>query len=476
MRFAEYSSYDGMGLAELVRKGEVTAAELVEACIDRIEKHNEKLNAVVYRMDEVARELAAGELPDGPFKGVPFLLKDLLGYYKGVPITSGSRAFRDQISPVDSELVARFKRGGLVTVGKTNTPEFGLISVTKPLLFGPARNPWDLSRTPGGSSGGSAAAVAAGIVPFAHGNDGGGSIRIPSACCGLVGLKPTRARNPMGPLYGDMMSGLVCEHVLTRSVRDTAAVLDITAGPDDGDPYWAPPPKGKFLDAVAREPGQLRIAFSTTELDGKPMHPDAVAAVERAASLCESIGHVVEEGMPKIDYRVFSLAWGGLWAGGAAGSVTSAERFFGITPSEDVFEPLTLAFAEAGDQVSAADYMSGVFLIQMVSREVAKFFRTHDVWMAPTLGRPPLDIGAVDVCSRDLDKLIPIMHDFHPCTAIANGTGQPAISLPLYWTAENLPMGVQFAGRFGDEETLLSLAAQLEQAAPWADKHPPIWG
>jgi amidase len=476
MGFSEYADYDGIGLAELVRKGEVTPIELVEACVERIEKHNHTLNAVIYRMDQLAREVSQRALPDGPFKGVPFLLKDILATYKGVPTTSGSRALKNLVFPVDSELVARYKRAGLIAVGKTNASEFGLVSVTEPILYGPTHNPWDTERTPGGSSGGSAAAVAAGIVPFAHGNDGGGSIRIPAACCGLVGLKPTRARNPLGPLFGDLLNGFVCEHVLTRTVRDSAAVLDATAGPDIGDPYWAPPPKGRFIDATCNDPGQLLIAYTTTDSAGETLHLDAVAAANRAASLCESLGHKVEEYTPQSNPEEIRRAFAKVWCSGAANSVDSYAAMLGIAPSEEVFEPLTLAMAEEGRTVSASDYLGAIFILQMFSREIARTFEKFDIWLAPTLGEPPLKTGTIDIRSRDIKKQFSIMEKFQPYTAIFNATGQPAVSLPLYWTKEKLPLGVQFAGRFGAEETLLSLAAQLERAAPWKDKHPPIWG
>ncbi|MBN1654066.1 MAG: amidase [Deltaproteobacteria bacterium] len=478
MRFDEYASYDGLGLAELIEKGEVTPLELVEACIERIEKHNPKINAVVLRMDDMARQACAGVLPDGPFRGVPYMLKDILAQHAGVSTSAACRAIKNLnvISPIDSELVARYKRAGLICVGKTNCSELGLTNTTGPLLFGPTRNPWDTSRIPGGSSGGSGAAVACGMVPFAHGNDIGGSIRIPSSCCGLVGLKPTRARNPLGPIYGDLASGTVQEHVLSRTVRDSAAVLDATAGPDLGDPYWAPPPVGRFLDAARRYPGRLRIAFSTTDVKGGPLHEDCVNAVENAARLCESLGHVVEPARPAFDLDIYRVCFGTLFLACISSVVNFFETSTGIKAREDGFEPLTLAAAEMAKGISAGAYLNAVTGLQSIAREIARFFKTYDVWLTSTVGSPPPLIGHVNVSSSDFMSEVQKMEAFSPICPLANATGQPSISLPLHWNVDDLPIGVLFTGRFGDEETLLSLAAQLEQAAPWRDKHPPIGG
>ncbi len=478
MKFPEYSSYDGLGLAELVRKKQVTPLELVEACIERIEKHDPTLNAVVVRMDEMAREAAKGVVPEGAFRGVPYLLKDLLTSHAGVTTTSACRAVRDAnfVSPRDSELVARYKRAGLICVGKTSCSELGLLNSTESQLYGPTRNPWHTERTPGGSSGGSGAAVAAGIVPIAHGNDIGGSIRIPAACCGLVGLKPTRARNPLGPAFGDVANGLVHEHVLTRTVRDSAAVLDATAGPALGDPYWAPPPKGRFLEAVARHPGQLRIAYSSTSLRDEALHDDCIAAVEAAARLCQDLGHAVEQAGPQLDMDVYANCFGVMFLSNVATTMAALEESLGIKPSEQGFEPFTLATVELGQTISAAVYLRAVTGLQAIAREVAQFFDSYDVWLSPTLGRPPIPFGHLDIRSRDFMAQMKRMLSFAPLCHLANATGQPAISLPLHWNQEGLPIGLHFTGRFGDEETLLSLSAQLEQAAPWKDKRPPIWG
>ena len=320
---------DATAQAELVRRGEITTLELVDAAIDRIERANPILNAVVTPTFDRAREAARGDLPAGPFRGVPFLLKDLSAAWAGVRMTSGSAFLKDFVAPVDSVLVRRYFAAGLVVLGKTNCPEFGFLPTTEPRLFGPTRNPWDLERSPGGSSGGSAAAVTAGMVPFAHGNDGGGSIRIPASCCGLVGLKPTRARITQAPLLGDVMGGLVVDHALTRSVRDSAALLDATAGPAPGDPYLAPPPARPFLDEVSADPGRLRIAWTARNPIGAPVDPECARAVEETAALCAELGHVVEEAAPDLDgdllYESFLAVWlsGHAWAIDGMASMSS---------------------------------------------------------------------------------------------------------------------------------------------------------
>lgn len=464
---------DAMALAGLVRSGQVTPLELVEAAIGRIERLNSKLNAVVTPMYEEARRQAQRP-PSGPFAGVPFLLKDLLAAHVGVPLTSGSRLLRAFMPARDSELVTRLKRAGLIVLGKTNTPELGILPTTEPRLFGACRNPWDLGRSPGGSSGGSAAAVAAGLVPMAHGNDGGGSIRIPASCCGVFGLKPTRARIPLGPAVGDIMSGLVAEHALTRSVRDSAALLDATAGPDPGDPYWAPPPARPFLAEVGADPGRLRIAFTTTAPTGAPIHPDCVAAVHDAARLAASLGHEVAEAAPAVDADRLTQAFITVWAAGCAWTLDGLAQAAGRSPGPDDVEPLTRALANGGRQHSGPAYLAAVTVFQQVGREMARFLADWDVWLTPTVAEPPPPLGSFD--SPPEDPLFGIMRAamFVPFTPLANATGQPAMSVPLHWSAEGLPIGTHWIGRFGDEATLFRLAAQLEAARPWAPRRPPL--
>jgi amidase len=474
MKSDEYTSLDATALADLVRRKQVKPIELVEAAIDLIEQLNPTLNAVVTPMYEQARAGADGKLPEGPFTGVPFLLKDLGASYGGVRMTMGSAFLSNFIPDHDTELVVRQKRAGLIILGKTNTPELGILPTTEPRLFGPSRNPWDIKRTTGGSSGGSAAAVAAGIVPMAHANDGGGSIRIPASCCGLFGLKPTRARNPHGPDLGDMFSGLVVEHAVTRSVRDSAALLDATAGPDVGDPYWAPPPMRPFLKEVGTDPGKLRIAFTTTAPTGVTVHADCVSAVRDAAALCASLGHEVEEASPEVNGQLFSQAFIGLWTGGCAWTIDGLSLATGRKPSPEQFEPLTWALYEMGQKQSASAYLLSLTLIQRIARDVARFFQKYDLWLTPTLAEPPLPLGMFDSTPENPLQGLFRAAAFVPFTPLCNATGQPAMSVPLFWNAEGLPVGVHFIGRFGDEATLFRLAAQLEAARPWASHRPQV--
>jgi len=473
----ELALLDATAQAELVRRREVKPIELVDAAIERIERINPAINAVVTPMFEQARTLAMSELPDGPFTGVPFLLKDLIASYAGVRMASGAMILRDFVPDYDSELVTRLKRTGLIILGKTNTPELGLMATTEPRLFGPSRNPWDTGRITGGSSGGSAAAVAAGLVPMAHGNDGGGSIRIPASCCGIFGLRPTRARNPLGPEYGDIQSGLVVEHALTRSVRDSAALLDATSGPMLGDPYWAPPPARPFLQEVGANPGQLRIAFTVTTNatpSGAAVHGDCVSAVHEAARLCADLGHKVEEVPPPVPGEQVLLALGTLWGAGCVWTVDRVAFLMGQAPTPEKFEPNTWLLYELGRQHSASAYLGALETVQRIARDVSCFLVNYDVWLTPTLSEPPVPLGTFDYNPDNPWHGRIREGDFVPFTTLCNLTGQPAMSVPLFWNAEGLPIGTQFIGRFGDEATLFRLAAQLEAARPWADRRPPV--
>jgi amidase len=466
---------DATAQAELIRNKQVKPIELLEATIERIDRINPRINAVVTPMYEIARMTAEGPLPDGPFSGVPFLMKDLGAGYAGVRQTQGSVFLEDFVSPFDSELTARYKRAGLVITGKTNTPEFGLVPTTEPRLFGPTRNPWAPEHSVGGSSGGSAAAVAAGFVPMAHANDGGGSIRIPASCCGLFGIKPSRARVPLGPIIGDMMGGLVCEHAVTRSVRDSAALLDAVAGPELGDPYYAPPQARPYVDEVGADPGTLRIALSTRTATGTPLHEDNISAVKDAAALCEELGHHVEEmGPPPINAEMLEEAFLTIWAAGVPWGIEGIGRLTGRQASPEKFEPLTWALYEQGKQTAAGDYLLAVTALQQMSRTVAHFFEQYDLWLSPTLGSPPPKLGHFDATPDNpmagLDRAI----EYVPFTPLQNATGQPGMSVPLFWNSEGLPVGVHFAARFGEEDTLFRLAAQLEEARPWANKRPPV--
>jgi amidase len=474
MAFKEYAQYDALGLAELVAKRQVTPLELAEEAIARIEKHNPTLNAIVRPLYDYGRAIAAAP-GDGPFRGVPFLLKDILGNVAGVPTQSGARFLVDLPSPQDDTLVTRFKAAGLVPLAKTNVPEFGLLPTTEGVLYGAAHNPWNPRHSTGGSSGGSGAAVAAGIVPMAHANDGGGSIRIPASCCGLVGLKPSRARNPLGPMLGDIMSGLICEHVVSRTVRDTAALLDCTAGPEPGDPYMVAPPARPFAEEARTAPGRLRIAFSTTNALGAKLHPECVAAVEATARLCEELGHIVEEAAPPVDHNQMTQSFLALWCSGLAMQIEAIAMMTGREIRSADFEGLTWSLYEHGKQVTGAQYLLALAMSQMTGRAVGQFHERYDAWLTTTLGAPPIALGTIDIEERDVMTAFAPIIDYVPFTALQNATGQPAISLPLHWSADGLPVGVMFSARLGDEATLLRLAGQLEQARPWKDRRPAIW-
>lgn len=470
----ELMRLDGTAQAQLVRDGEVTPRELVEAAITRIEALNPSLNAVVRPMFEEALQAAQAPIPEGPLAGVPFVLKDLQAAWPGVEMTAGSSFLRNFIPSGESELVRRYRQAGLLVVAKTNTPEFGILPTTEPTLFGPTRNPWDLTRSTGGSSGGTAAAVAAGMVAFGHANDGGGSIRIPASCCGLFGLKPTRARTPLGPHFGDLFGGLVVEHALTRSVRDSAALLDATAGAAPGDPYWAPPPTRPYVDEVGQDPGRLRIAFSTTASTGVPVDPDCVRAVEEAALLCQQLGHTVEEAAPTVPGELLAQSFMTLWSAGMAWMIDSMTRAVGRTPLPGELEPGTEFLVQMGRQVDAPSYLMAVQTLQYLSRTVAHFMSGYDLLLTPTLAEPPLPLGSFTATSEDPLAGLRRSALFVPFTPLCNATGQPAMSVPFSWNGSGLPIGVHFVARFGDEATLFRLAAQLESARPWSHLFPPL--
>lgn len=492
MAFSEYGKYDGLGLAELVRKKKVSPGELVEEAITRIETHNPKLNAVVNKLYERARTAAKGKLPEGPFKGVPFLMKDLIATLEGLPTSGGNKLWKNIPATVTSEMAKRWEATGAIVVGKTNTPEFGLTPYTESDTLGAAHNPWDLSRTPGGSSGGSAAAVAARMVPFATGGDGGGSIRIPSSACGLFGLKPTRGRTPTGPIIGEAWQGFAIEHVLTRSVRDSAAMLDATQGADVGAPYIIPE-AGPFAKEVGKRTGKLRIAFSTKPMLGKNVHPDCVQGVEETVALLKSLGHEVVEAAPEINAEEYSLHFLTIIAGQMRADIEEIAEITGKKVSVDDFDTLTFATGLFGTMLKASDYAKAIRYLQVVSRDIGRFFENYDALLTPVLSLPPVKIGALKLSAAEQNqiKLIgrtgatwileamgvikPVAartYEFIPWTPVFNVTGQPAMSVPLHWNAEGLPIGMHFVGKWGDEATLFRLAGQLEKAKPWFDKAP----
>jgi amidase len=493
--FPEYDKYDGLSLAELVRRREVKPAELVEEAIGRIERLNPKLNAVIYKMYEQARQTAESNLPDGPFQGVPFLLKDLVGCVKGVPLRNGSRFFKEYVPDHDSEIIKRFRKAGVIFAGKTNTPEFGLAFVTEPELFGAALNPWDPNRTPGGSSGGSAAAVAVRMVPLAYASDGGGSIRVPSSCCGVFGLKPTRGRNPAGPDFGDLWRGFACEHVITRSVRDSAAMLDATAGPDTGAPYWAEPPQRSFLSEVGTDPGKLRIAFTAEPFFGSRVDEDCVKGLEATVKLCQDLGHEVADATLPIDGKALARAFLTVICSETRATIEQAGALMSRKGKYKDFEVATWACSLLGKALHGSDLSAALNLVQQAGRKIGEFFTQYDMLLTPTLASPPLVTGATKIKGVQLVllKLLGRLNasiiipgtkavnmfaaqtfEFAAYTPLFNATGQPAMSVPLYWNDEGLPIGMQFVGRYGDEAALFRLAGQLERARPWADRLPPV--
>jgi amidase len=405
---------------------------------------------------------------------VPYLIKDIIAAYAGAPLTSGSSFLRNNIPDHDSVLVSRLKRAGLVILGKTNTPELGLQPATEPRLFGPTRNPWNPARTAGGSSGGSAAAVAARMVPMAHANDGGGSIRIPASCCGVFGFKPTRGRTSLGPDLGEIMGGLVVEHAVTVSVRDSAALLDATAGPSPGDPYRAAPPARPYLEETRTPPGKLRIALAKNAFTGTPVHADCVRAAEEAARLCSDLGHEVVEDFPEIKSDCVMQMFAAIWAAGCAAAIEGAAHLTGRPPTEDQFEPFTWALYQVGRNVTASQFLLAQTQLQQTSRQVAAFMERYDVLLSPVLGSPPVPQGWFNMPPHDYLEVNQRMIAFAPFALLFNITGQPAMSVPLCWNEENLPIGTHFAGRYEDEAVLFRLAAQLEKAKPWAARNPPF--
>lgn len=487
---------DGLGLAELVRNGAVSPVELVDDAIERIEALNPSINAVVVKLYDRARTAAGEQLPDGPFRGVPFLLKDLLVHHAGVPTGNGSRFHHDDVPAADSELVRRFRRAGLAIVGKTNTSEYGLMPVTEPEATGTTNNPWELTRTAGGSSGGAAAAVAAGMVPLAHGSDAGGSIRIPASCCGVFGLKPTRGHVPVEPEVEEFWHGLLVDHVVTRSVRDSAAMLDVLTDPTDARPKTGAASRHRFLGEVGADPGRLRIAVTSQLLRSDPVHPDCAKGLEVAVTLCEELGHHVEEASPSVDGDAVIRAFLTLQWVGTRTAIEDAEQRLGRKARAEDFEALTWIAGLLGQQVSGPRLAQARLLMQRTARDLAGFFDAYDVLLTPTLAAPPPVTGTFRPAGREAAVLRLLarrnagrllgrlgaedssagsdIFGFTPYTLLFNITGQPAMSVPLHWTPGGLPVGMQFVGRHGDEATLLRLAGQLERAQPWADRTPTV--
>lgn len=472
MKTEEYMSYDAVGLAELVAQRDVTPAELLDAALARQAQVNPTINAVVLNLEAEARAAVAKGLPQGPFTGVPFLVKDITTHMKGVVTTGGSRLFAKSVAAEDTALAAAYRKSGFVMFGKTNTPEFGLMGITEPALFGPTRNPWNLSLSCGGSSGGSAAAVAAGIVPAANGGDGGGSIRIPASACGLFGFKPSRGRVSMAP-QGEGWGGLTVLHTLTRSVRDSAATLDISCIPQPGDVYWHEPPQIPYAEHAKRAPRKLRIGMLTTNLYGGPQDAEITQAVRYAGRLCEALGHTVEEVKPPADIEALIGAVTVIIGAAVRNTVDGEAERRGRPVEENEIEKVTWSLYEMSKTQSSRDYLKALQSLHALSRVTAPFFQQYDVMLLATLGRMPIRVGIIEEYGYDLKVLQEKFYDYGPNTQLFNITGQPAMSVPLTWSSTNVPIGIQFAGRAADEATLFALAGQLEAAQPWAQRRPP---
>ncbi len=484
MQQSEYLSYDATALADLIRRGEVSSREVCEAAIDRATRVNGTLNAICHPQfsEALEQKVPAGEL----FSGVPLLLKDLAQEQAGHPCTFGSRALTRNVAVQDSEYVRRARSAGLVFLGRTATPEFGLKAVTESALWGPTRNPWQTDCTPGGSSGGSGAAVAAGVVPMAGANDGGGSIRIPAAYNGLFGLKPSRGRISSGPQVGEAWTGASCEHVVSRTVRDSAAMLDVLSGPAAGDPFAIPAPAGRYRDLIQQSPGTLKIGLFTASPYGTEVSPDCVAAVEATARVLENLGHQVEYARPDYDGMALARCYLGLYFGEVSALMERAREEFGA--GDDDFELDTRLIGMLGRTMPLPDYVRRRQQWNDFARALGTFFGRYDLYLCPTAGQPPARIGELDtpvhlrVAARlmltlqagklvhrsgQVDQMALESLARTPFTQLANLTGTPAMSVPMHWTQSGLPVGVQFGARHGDEARLLQLAAQLEEASPW---------
>lgn len=468
----DYEQYDALGLAEQVKRGEVSAEALLEAAISRTEERDGDVGAIVIRMFEEARKAVAAGVPAGPFEGVPFLLKDLHLAWPGVRLSNGSKLFEDFVPDVESELVARYRKAGLVVFGKTHSPEYGLTTTSESQVFGQTRNPWNLERTAGGSSGGASAAVAAGIVPLANASDGGGSIRIPASCCGLFGMKPTRGRTPLGPLTGEGWAGMSAVHAVSRSVRDSAALLDATAGPDLGAPYAAQPPARPFLDEVSRAPDSLRIAIQTVAWNGIEPEADCLAALEDAAALCRDLGHEVEEAPFAVDQALLARATLTIISTNTRAMMEQRAEGLGRPLREDDVEPGTWALAKLSQKHSATDYVNSLRTIHATGRALAGHLESYDVILSPTMAAPPHPLGLLSLSNPDRAAMGAALLRTTGYTQIANVTGHPAMSMPLFWSQAGLPIGIQFLGRMNEEGLLFQLAGQIEKARPWFERRP----
>lgn len=495
MELDEYRQQDALALAGLIKSGKISPQELIDAAIQAIEAVNPQINAVIHTMYDQARSKAAGELPEGTFKGVPFLLKDLLSTHAGEPMRHGSRFLRDYVPDYDTEVVKRYRAAGLIILGKTNVPELGLSPYTEPELFGPTTNPWDLERTAGGSSGGSAAAVASRMVPLANGNDGAGSLRVPAACTGIFTLMASRGRVPMGPVRTEVWHGLVRQGVMSRTVRDSAAMLDVIRGPDPGAPFFPPEPEQPYLNSVTQDPPRLRIAFTGQPILGKTMHKDMVDGLQDTARLLEQLGHEVVEASPRIDSRGTSVALFKLILTELRADIAAFERLLGKQAQFSEFETATWAVKLLGERVTGLELSEAMRQLERTTRAMGSFLENFDLWLTPTTSTPPFKTGALQLKGlqawllRTLGRLnagglierfggvesaAADLFDFMPTAPLANIAGLPSMSVPLYWNRQGLPVGLQFTGKYAEETGLFQLASQLERAQPWADRLPAV--
>jgi Asp-tRNA(Asn)/Glu-tRNA(Gln) amidotransferase A subunit family amidase len=473
MRFEEYRKQDATALAGLIAKGELSAKTVLEVAIARAEAVNGSINAIVHKQYEQAGKAVAAGLPAGPLSGVPFLIKDLGAFEKGEPVTYGSRLFADFVADHDSAYVRRCKQAGLVCIGRSASPEFGLSPSTEPRLYGACKNPWHLGYSAGGSSGGAAAAVSAGILPMAHATDGGGSIRIPAAHCGLFGLKPSRGRVSMAPDAGEGWGGMSVGHVVSRSVRDCALMLDCTAGYEPGDPYTAPAPAGSFVEALGRPPRQLKIALMLKDHRGSKPHAECLRAVQGAAKLCESLGHLVEEADPGLDLVALRQQSTAIAAANTARALGWRWKVLARRPNPDDVEAATWAVYNRGSKVTGVEYVEAIAATHAVGRKMAAFLGEYDLILSTVLAGPPPPLGYFDMMGEVSTFSERVTH-YLGVTPMHNAAGTPAMSVPLHWTPDGLPVGVHFAGRYGEESTLLQLAAQLELAQPWFERVPQL--
>ena len=472
-----FGNHDATGLADLVRRKEVSPEELLDSALAAAGKAQGHLNCFSALFGQQARDQLKAGTGDGPFAGVPFATKDLGVRVKDQPLTSGSRAFKDTVASFDSTLTQRYRKAGLVIFAQTTSPEFGLTTSTESALYGKTRNPWNVDRTSGGSSGGAAAAVASGVLPMAHASDGGGSIRIPAACTGLVGLKPSRGRVPMGPPMSENWFGLSTNHCVSRSVRDSAALLDATHGQEPGARYVAPAPETGFLEATKRPPKPLKIALWTTAPNGVTPDKEAAAGLKATGRLLESLGHHVEEAGPKLDGNALGKGMMMIVSSFMASVADEREQTFGRKIGQEDFEPVSLRFIELGRSVPMAELVraNNAFLEAASAFESFMDEGKYDLILAPTLAKPPVELGVLSLDPADFDAYGDAVTGFAPWCPVFNQTGWPAISLPLHWTGDGLPLGMMFGARLGREDLLYALAAQIEGAAPWADKRPPLW-